>query len=111
MNGSAPIDLGSFPHPFWNTIVKESPSYNDIVRRYCKRYDHHPEGVDQAQLFNCQINGNQAPRDKHGNDKEDTDPFLSKEVLSRQGVTSWDINDQGNDGPYNRVEDGVEIAL
>ncbi len=41
--------------------------------------------VDQAQLFNCQINGESAPGDKHGNDKEDTNPFLSKEVLSRQG--------------------------
>ena len=45
-----------------------------------------------------------------GTIKETLTHFLAKRSFATKR-NQPDINDQGNDGPYNRVEDGVEIAL
>ncbi len=38
---------------FWDAVVEECSCNNNVVRRYCKWYNHYPECIDKSDTLHC----------------------------------------------------------
>ena len=73
----------------------------------CSRQNDRPHGIQQTQIVDEQVGGNQTAAEKHRDHKQGVEDFFAFEVRQRHGISGKHRHSYRDDGEDDRVKDCV----